>query len=419
MFRRILSTLLIAIVALGILPPPARAYSVLSHEEIIDVTWNDSIAPLLRAKYPHATPDEIKAAEAYAYGGCVIQDLGYYPFGSKFFSDLVHYVRSGDFVEALLRDAQNVNEYAFALGALAHYVADIHGHPYVNRAVALEYPDLRARYGPVITYDQDPSAHLETEFGFDVLQVAKMRYAPKQYHDFIGFEVSKELLERAFRETYGLELNDVMSTEDLAIGSYRRAVSKTIPHMTEVALATRKQQMMREYKDFNEKQFVYNLSRSDYEKDWGKSYRHVSPAGKIWGFFGKLLIKIGIFHSGNYKDPTPQTEDMYFKSMNETLTTYRARLADLRHNQNLQLAAMDCDTGAATQANEYPRADRTYDKLLRTLNEHHFQGLDPALRGTLASYYQQRTPRDKDTRKALARLRAQPAALDAAEPPSR
>ena len=407
------------VLALGVLPPPARAYSVLSHEEIIDMAWDDSIAPLLHQKFPQATPEEIKAAEAYAYGGCVIQDLGYYPFGSHFFSDLVHYVRSGDFVEALLHDAQNVNEYAFALGALAHYVADVHGHPYVNRAVAIEYPDLKARWGPVVTYDQDPGAHLETEFGFDVLQVAKQRYAPKQYHDFIGFEVAQDLLERAFRETYGLELKDVMSKEGLAISTYRHAVSKTIPHMTEVALATRKQQMMREYKDFNEKKFVYNLKRADYEKEWGKGYRRISPAGRVWGFFGKLLIKLGIFHSGNYKDPTPQTEDLYFKSMNETLTAYRERLAQLRQGGQFDVGEMDCDTGAPTGPNEYPRADRTYDKLVRTLNEHHFQGITPELRANLASYYASRTPRDKDTRKAVARLREQPAAVNAAEPATR
>ena len=409
MVRRLASAVLVVVLVFGVLPPPARAYSVLSHEELIDMAWDGSIAPLLRAKFPKATPEEIKAAEAYAYGGCVIQDLGYYPFGSKFFSDLVHYVRSGDFVMALLHDAQNLNEYAFALGALAHYIADVQGHPTVNRAVAIEYPDLRRKWGPVVTYDQDPPAHLETEFGFDVLQVAKLRYAPQQYHDFIGFQVAQELLERSFREVYGLDLNDVLTHEDLAIGTYRHAVSKTIPHMTQVALATRKQQMMREYKDFNEKKFIYNVSRTDYEKEWGKGYRRPSAGQRVLGFFAKILIKMGLFHTGSYKDPTPQTEDMYFKSMNDTLDKYRAQLAELRKGELTSLPDMDCDTGEATRANEYGRADRTYDKLVRTLDEHHYDGLDANLRADLDRYYQQRTNvRDKDTRKALARLRQAP-----------
>ena len=82
--------------------------------------------------------------------GCIIQDMGYYPFGSKFFSDLVHYVRTGDFIVNLIREAQTLNEFAFALGALAHYAADTQGHSVaVNRSVALEYPKLARKYGKV------------------------------------------------------------------------------------------------------------------------------------------------------------------------------------------------------------------------------------------------------------------------------
>lgn len=409
MTKSILRTWVTLLLCAALLAPtPAAAYSVLSHEELIDLAWDTSIAPLLRAKYPKATPEEIKASEAYAYGGSVIQDLGYYPFGSKFFSDLTHYVRSGDFVVSLLRNAQNVNEYAFAVGALAHYISDVHGHPTVNRAVAIEYPELRRKYGDVITYDQDTAAHLETEFGFDVLQVAKARYAPKQYHDFIGFQVADELLERAFLETYGLELKEVMPRKDLAIGTYRHAVSQTIPHLTEVALATRKQQMMREYKDFNEKKFLYNLSRADYEKEWGAGYRRPSRGASVLGFFLKLVLKITPFHSAKYKDPTPQTENMYFKSMNETLDDLRSQSAELRKSGKVALTDFDCDTGAETRPGEYPRADRTYDKLLRTLNEDHFQKMGAPLRAALARYYKARQPKDKDTRAALARFQHTP-----------
>src|ERR1700743_121964 len=100
--------------------PQCAGYSVLAHEAIIDAAWKDGIVPLLLSRFPYATPEELLEAHSYAYGGAIIQDLGYYPFGSKFFSDLTHYVRSGDFVLALLRDAQDLNEYAFALGAAAH-----------------------------------------------------------------------------------------------------------------------------------------------------------------------------------------------------------------------------------------------------------------------------------------------------------
>ena len=216
--------------------------------------------------------EQITEAHAYAYGGAVIQDLGYYPFGSREFSDLVHYVRSGDFVRELLLESQDVDEYAFALGALSHYASDIAGHPAVNQAVAIEYPKLRAKYGKSVRYAQDKTAHLKTEFGFDTVQVAKNRYASQQYHDFIGFQVSKPLLERVFPVVYGMELKDVLTHEDLAVGSYRFAVSRMIPEMTQVALQTHKKDMMRETPNFAKKKFLYRLSRSDYEKQWGKDY---------------------------------------------------------------------------------------------------------------------------------------------------
>src|ERR1700722_7361555 len=215
---------------------PAQGYSVLTHEAIIDSAWDDGIKPSLLKRFPDATPDELKAAHAYAYGGCTIQDMGYYPFGSKFFSDLVHYVRTGDFIIALLRDSRDINEYAFALGALAHYSADNYGHRIaVNRSVPLLYPKLRRKYGDQVTYDEDHASHLKTEFGFDVLQIAKGHYAPNAYHDYIGFEVSHELLARAFQETYSLDLKSVFADYDVAIGTYRRSVSGIIPEMTKVA----------------------------------------------------------------------------------------------------------------------------------------------------------------------------------------
>src|SRR6202140_2174864 len=247
----------------------SSAYSVLTHEEIVDLLWTDQIQPLLLKRFPGLSPDQLTEAHAYAYGGAVIQDLGYYPFGSREFSDLVHYVRSGDFVRELLLESQDVNEYAFALGALSHYASDIAGHPAVNQAVAIEYPKLRAKFGKSVKFAQDKTAHLKTEFGFDMVQVAKNRYASQQYHDFIGFQVSRPLLERVFPVVYGMELKEVLTHEDLAIGSYRYSISRLIPEMTQVALQTHKKDLMCEHPDFAKRKFLYRLSRSDYEKQWG------------------------------------------------------------------------------------------------------------------------------------------------------
>jgi hypothetical protein len=246
------------------------AYSVLTHEEIVDLLWTNEIRPLLLQRFPDLTEDQIREAHAYAYGGSVIQDLGYYPFGDKEFSNLVHYVRSGDFVHELVLESQDANEYAFALGALSHYASDVAGHPAINQSVALAYPKLRAKFGRSILYAQDRTAQLKTEFGFDTLQVAKNRYGSQQYHEFIGFSVSKPLLERAFPVVYGLQFKDVLKNEDMAVGSYRFFISRLIPRMTQVALETHKKDLIRETPDFARRKFLYRLSRSDYERVWGQ-----------------------------------------------------------------------------------------------------------------------------------------------------
>jgi hypothetical protein len=270
--------------------PRAGAYSVLAHEAIIDAAWGNSIRPLLLLRYPNATRDELNHAHAYAYGGAIIQDLGYYPHGSHFFSNLTHYVRSGDFIEAFAEGFKGyINGYAFALGALSHYAADNDGHRIgTNPSVPILYPKLAKKYGNYVTYEQDPLAHVKTEFGFDVLEVAKERYAPDSYHDFIGFEVDAPLLEQAFRETYGLELKTVLSNQEKAFRSYRRAVSKLIPQATRVGWSLKKDEIMRDEPSMTKRKFLYNLKRASFEREWGKDYQKPT----LWERFLAFLYKI-------------------------------------------------------------------------------------------------------------------------------
>jgi len=380
---RAVALLLIVLVCRG----GSSAYSVLTHEEIVDLLWTDEIRPLLLKRYPGLSEDQIKEAHAYAYGGAVIQDLGYYPFGSSEFSNLVHYVRSGDFVRELLLESTDVNEYAFALGALAHYTSDITGHSLaVNQAVAIEYPKLRAKYGKSVTYAEDRTAHLKTEFGFDMIQVAKNRYASQQYHDFIGFQVSKPLLERVFPVVYGLEIKDVLAHEDLAIGSYRFSVSRMIPEMTKVALQTHKKDMMRERPDFAKQKFLYRLSRSDYEKEWGKDYTKPGFGTRILSTLLRYMPRIGPFKGLGFKNPTPATEDLYFKSINLTVDQYRAFLEEVRAD-SLVLPNCDLDSGQPTKAAEYSLTDNTYAKLLGQLSSRKFDGTTPELRANILDFY--------------------------------
>jgi Zinc dependent phospholipase C len=280
-------------------------YSVLTHEQVVDLMWNDQIQPLLLKRFPGATAEDLQKAHAYAYVGCVLQDMGYYPYGNRFFSDLVHYVRSGDFVEALLQDSSELNEYAFALGALSHYSSDNSGHPTINRVVALEFPKLKRKYGDNVTYADDPKAHIRTEFGFDMVQVAKNRYTSDRYHDMIGFEVSKPLLERAFVETYGLKLEDVFGSVDLAMGSYRRSVSTRIPEMTRVALLSRHDVIVKDTPNFNKKKFLYSLSRSNYEHEWGTVYQQTWSRKQNSRILSSIDTQSGTVQSRQLQDSPP------------------------------------------------------------------------------------------------------------------
>jgi Zinc dependent phospholipase C len=381
-FRR---TLLGVVVLLAI-SCVCAAYSVLTHEEVVDLLWKDTIQPLLLKRFPNATPDDLKKAHAFAYGGSLVQDMGYYPFGNKYFSDLTHYVRSGDFIVNLIHEASDLNEYAFALGALAHYSADNMGHPTVNESVGLLFPDLRKKYGNEVTYEDNPKAHIRTEFGFDMVQVAKNRYTSDRYHDFIGFEVSKPVLERAFQDTYGIPLKEVIPNEDMAIGTFRRAISKIVPEMTRVALLARNKQLVAETPNANARKFRYYLSKADYQREWGKGYRRPGFGTRVLAFFLKFVPKIGPFKALDFKIPTRKTEDLYIASVNRTLDNYKNLLREVKAN-DLQLTNTDFDTGRLTDAGEYKLTDKTYAHLLDQLSKDNFQQVTPDLQQNILKFY--------------------------------
>ena len=377
--------------ALGLLllfaAPAAHSYSVLTHEAIIDSTWDSAIKPLLLRRFPAATPEELKQAHAYAYGGCIIQDLGYYPFGSKFFSDLTHYVRSGDFVLNLIRDSQDLNEYAFALGALSHYAADNNGHPLaVNLAVPLLYPKLGRKFGKLVTYADDPFTHAKTEFAFDVFQAAKGRYASAAYKSFIGFEVAKPVLDRAFQDTYGMRLEQVFMDVDLAIGSYRRAVGSILPAMTRVAWQIKKQEIRKDAPSVTRKTFLYNLSRSSYEKNWGATYRRPGIRSKLLASVLRFVPKVGPLRPLAFERLTPETEKMYMASFNSTIDRYRELLSE-QNAGRLKLPNDNLDVGAFTPAGKYKLTDAAYSQLLHKLQGHYTE-MPPELRSDILAFYQ-------------------------------
>lgn len=383
--------------------PSLEGYSVLSHEAVVDKAWDPFIKPLLLRLYPTASEAQLREAHAYAYGGCIVQDMGYYPFGNRFVSDLTHYVRSGGFVDALFEQAQNMYEFAFALGALAHYTSDNSGHPIaVNRSVPVVFPKLQAKYGKVVTYEDDPAAHLMVEFSFDVAQIAASNYTPETYHDFIGFKVAQAQLERAFQQTYGVEFKKLFLSEDLAIGSFRRGASEVIPEMTRVAWKDKKSEILKSNPKMTRGVFVYRFSRREYQSEFGGNFTRSRFSREVWGggsdakpgllarflvFLTRILPKVGPLRTLRFKAPTPQTDAMFLASFEATSLHYRDALAKAGWKPPL-LPDTNLDTGSPTRAGDYGLADKTYAKLLDKLADQHFVGVTSNLKANILDFYQ-------------------------------
>ena len=388
-FRR--AKLLVSIfIVCNLFPNTAFSYSVLTHEELIDLAWNDSIRPLLLARFPNATEAQLREAHAYAYGGSAIQDMGYYPFGKQFFSNLTHYVRSGDFVAYLFRDAQNIDEYAFALGALSHYVGDTVGHSIaVNPSTAIEFPKLEQKYGRSVTYDESPHGHIRTEFAFDIDQLANREFAPEAYLRAIGFKVPSRALRRAFINTYGMNSYEILGRAHSALRSYRTSVRRFISAFAEAELVLHRHQFPAQPNNENYRLFSERVSRTSYDRHWAHTFKEPGVTAHLLAGFVFIVPKIGPLSDLAIKIPTPETEEWYLKSVNHTVDVYRDLLAKMKNRVDspLSLANLDLDTGEMTKPGSYPLSDKTYAELLRRLTANPERIVPVRLKKNILDYY--------------------------------
>ena len=351
--------------ALCLIPAHAHAYGVLAHLALVDAAWDDTLEPALRARFPGVTEEELRRAHAFAYGGALIHDIGYYPGGSRELSDLLHYVRSGDFVIALAEEATDLADYAFAFGALAHYLGDGQGHPLgVNRVVALSFPKLRKRHGDSVTYIQGTKEHLRVEFGFDVVQVARGLYPPEAYRKFIGFEVPLRLLDRAMRRTYGIELAEILPRPERSVRSLRHFAATLFPKATRVAWAAKKSEIEKLLPEATNQTFVYNMNNAAFEKEWGKEYDRPGFLSRLGAFFLKLLPKIGPLKLLVPKPPTAEGERIYEESVNVVLDTYRAAI----RGETAPVRNANLDVGEPVPVGGYARADKAWLNLCARLD---------------------------------------------------
>jgi hypothetical protein len=368
--------------------PDAQAYSLLTHEQLIDLTWQGSIAPLLRSRYPNITEAELKEARAYAYGGCAIQDIGYYPFGDVFLSELTHYVRTGDFIANLFREAHNANELAFAIGALSHYIGDTVGHSEAtNLAVPEEFPKLEAMYGPVVTYAEDKHAHVQTEFAFDINEIAHGRFAPFRYLQRVGLRVPVAQLAAAFYDTYGL--GDPFSKtrkRRINVRGYRFAVRSFLPRIAYAVTILNRDHMPQDSHSAEFQKMAMEAARVASENDW-QAYRRrpgiftYSLAGVIY-----ILPKFGPLKLVAVKGPTQATEEDYVRSVNRSTDALRSALARFG-GPKPGLENRDLDTGSMTQPGGYKLTDETYATLLHRLVSEPHSPIPAGVKADVLGFY--------------------------------
>jgi len=370
-------------------PPTTSAYSVLTHEELIDLAWNESIRPLLLARFPGTSEEQLREAHAYAYGGSAIQDMGYYPFGKEFFSNLTHYVRAGDFVVWLLQNAQTPDELAFAIGALSHYLGDSIGHSQaINPATALEFPKLRHEFGPIVTYDESPHGHVRTEFAFDVEELSDAALAPPSYMRFIGFKVPRRFLERAFLSTYGFNIHEVLGRAHPALRSYRTSVRSFIPAFTEAEIVLHRHQFPAHPDDQAYHIFAERVARTNYDRKW-RPYRGPGFKAHLLAILVFIIPKIGPLSDLAIKIPNRGTEELYLQSVNRTVDSFREALHQLAASETpLVLANNDLDTGYPVKLGDYPLADQTYAQLLDRITSRPDRLIPEALRQDIIGHYE-------------------------------
>jgi hypothetical protein len=313
--------------------------------------------------------------------------MGYFPFGSEYYTNLAHYVRSGDFVGNMLAEAQNVNEYAFALGALSHYMADKYGHSMAtNVVVPMLYPDIKKKFGTVVTYEDDHISHSRTELSFDVLQIAKGNYITQSYHDFIGFNVAKPVLERAFKRTYGEDIHTVFTDLDLTISTFRWAVRSLLPGLARTAWALKKNDIKKTDSTATSRRFHYRMTRRNYYQEFGKKREKLGFGARSVAFFIKVIPKIGPFKVFKFKDPGAQGEKLFVNAFDTMMVHYADVLTTL-HSKNITLADIDYDTGQTTRMGEYELADQTYSELVLNLEDKKFIYLTLELQQNILSFY--------------------------------
>ncbi|WP_052732926.1 zinc dependent phospholipase C family protein [Hymenobacter terrenus] len=335
---------------------PAAGFALLTHQAVVDSCWARAVVPALERSYPGASAAQLREARSYAYGGAMLHDLGYFPGSAVLFSDLTHYVRPGDFVRALQEEAHDRNELAFALGALAHYVADAYGHPEAANAVtSLVFPELNSPLGSLVTYAEAPDQHSQIEFAFDVAQLEAGYYRSEEFHEAIGTRVSRQALERAFQRTYGLPLAKVLPRVGPSLAVYRLFANQLLPAAARASLYLPSHQV-RQLSPTERRDYYARINTGRFRRRTRAQANRLSLGMHALVAVVHTLPRCGVASLLAFRPLSPAALATMRCGFGEALANYQTALADL----NAPLPNLNLDTGQPIHVADYPLADSTY-----------------------------------------------------------
>lgn len=162
--------------------------------------WKDAPS---RAPFNPFDPDLANAFHQGALG----PDLGYFPGGHRFLSDLAHLVRSGDLTRMLVESARTPRERAFAWGWVTHVLGDQTIHPLVGRGVGELLHGDREIF---VDGAREQTAHVQVETGLDAFYshlFPEMRHR-KMAPVFNGTSI--RFLARAYQRIYGVPMDPTL-----------------------------------------------------------------------------------------------------------------------------------------------------------------------------------------------------------------
>ena len=380
-----LAAFLIASSLLLIVPADGRAFSVTAHQGVVDQAWGLTLVPLIRQRFPNATDRELTEAHAYARGGSISPILVLSARESFVFRPAA--LRSHRrFRQPSVNWGQLSGRICVRLGMLGHYEAPagIRKRPIFRCPSSIPSSSRNtATPSPMRTHPRAPTNSIRCAAGRSSQRNTDL------FEHSIDFKVPRDALERAFAETYGLQLNDLFDNYDIAIYTYRWGFRTIINEGTGIAWALYRKDIESNEPGVTSKEFVREISRGDFERQFGKAFLEPGYLPRFVGFLGTLVPDVGPLKRLPFKPLPDSVQKLYFRAYRHASERYVHEVAAICANK-AWLENINLDTGRADKSGEYAPADEAWVDLLELHDKSHFANVRDDLASDFRAHFRDR-----------------------------